>query len=244
MNQTAAKIRKFSFKWLWPLVLLGAAVGVFFALGLDRYLAFEALRENRELLVAFVAQRGALAVFVYIAIYFTMMALPLPWASVLTLAGGFLFGAFLGTFYAVVGATIGATIIFVVAKTSLGDQLRARAGGALKKLEKGFRENAFRYLLVLRLIPFFPFFVINLAPAFLGVSTRTFVLATFFGIIPGTFVLSLAGSGLGSILESGDGFSVGAVLTPQMIGALVGLAVLALLPVVYTKIKAQKLRTP
>ena len=110
----------------------------------------------------------------------------------------------------------------------------------MQKCEAGFQENALSYLLFLRLVPLFPFFVVNLVPAFLGVSVRTYVIATFFGIIPGTMVFSLAGGGLGSALDAGGEFRVSAALTPEIVAALVGLAVLALSPVVYKRVRARK----
>jgi uncharacterized membrane protein YdjX (TVP38/TMEM64 family) len=108
------------------------------------------------------------------------------------------------------------------------------------RLAEGFQKNELSYLLFLRLVPLFPFFVVNLVPAFLGVRLRDYVLATFFGIIPGTFVYNLAGAGLGSILDSGDDFTVSSVLTPEVKLALFGLAVLALVPVVYKQVKARQ----
>jgi uncharacterized membrane protein YdjX (TVP38/TMEM64 family) len=110
----------------------------------------------------------------------------------------------------------------------------------MKKMEAGFRENALSYLLVLRLIPIFPFFIVNLVPAFLGVNLRTYVVATFVGIIPGTFVYALAGGGLGSVLDAGEQFDAATVLTPEVIAALVGLAVLAMLPVIYKKLRGRQ----
>ncbi len=137
----------------------------------------------------------------------------------------------------VVGATLGATAIFLIAKTSLGDALLAKAGKSVQAMKAGFQENALSYMLVLRLVPLFPFFMVNLAPAFLGVSLRTYVIATFFGIMPATFVFSLAGSGLGKVFEQNESFSIASVLTPEMMGALVGLALLSLMPVFYKKWK-------
>jgi uncharacterized membrane protein YdjX (TVP38/TMEM64 family) len=102
-------------------------------------------------------------------------------------------------------------------------------------MEAGFQENAFNYLLVLRLIPLFPFWIVNLVPAFLGVKLRTYMLGTLIGIIPGSFVFASVGAGLGSVLDSGQEFSPSSVLTPQIVIALIGLAVLALLPVAYRK---------
>jgi uncharacterized membrane protein YdjX (TVP38/TMEM64 family) len=133
----------------------------------------------------------------------------------------------------VIGATCGATALFLAARTALGDYLRARAGSTIKRMEEGFRQNALSYLLVLRLIPLFPFFLVNLVPAFLGVSLPVYVVGTFFGIIPGTFVFALIGAGLGSVFDSMQEFSLQGALTPQVIVALVGLAILSLIPVAY-----------
>lgn len=223
-----------------PLVVLVAAAALFFALDLDRYLTFDALRENRALLADFVAAQGALAVFLYIVIYAASVALSVPGAAILTVTGGLLFGQWFGSLYVVVGATIGAMGIFLIARTALGDALRKRAGPAMQKMEAGFQENALSYLLVLRLIPLFPFFLVNIVPAFLGVNLRTFVIGTFVGIIPGSFVFATVGAGLGSIFERNDDFSLKGVLTPEIIAALVGLAVLALLPVAYKKFRKSK----
>ena len=128
------------------------------------------------------------------------------------------------------------------AKTALGDALRDRAGPWLKKLEAGFHENALSYLLVLRLIPLFPFFVVNLVPAFLGVRLRTYVIGTVVGIIPGSFVFASVGAGLGSLFDMtmGNELELSGILTPEIVTALVGLALLSLLPVAYKKYKARQ----
>ena len=223
-----------------PLVLLAAAAAAFFALGLDQYLTFEVLRENRALLADFVAVQGAYAVLLYIVIYVISVALSVPGAAILTVTGGLLFGQWFGSLYVLVGATIGAMGIFLIARTVLGDALRKRAGPAMQKMEVGFQENALSYLLVLRLIPLFPFFLVNIVPAFLGVNLRTFVIGTFVGIAPGSFVFATVGAGLGSIFERNDNFSLQGVLTPEIIAALVGLAVLALMPVAYKKFRKSK----
>ncbi|MEC9369347.1 MAG: VTT domain-containing protein, partial [Pseudomonadota bacterium] len=166
--------------------------------------------------------------------------LSVPGAALLTVTGGFLFGIWVGTAAVVVGATLGATAVFLIARTALGEALRAKAGPAIRKMEQGFRENALSYLLVLRLIPLFPFFLVNLVPAFLGVPLATFVVGTFFGIMPGTFVFISIGAGLGSIFDSMQEFTLKGALTPEVIVALVGLAVLSLIPVAYRTIKARK----
>jgi len=219
---------------LW--ILLGLSL-LFFALGWHEYLSFEQLRAHRLELNNLVANQPLLAALAYIAAYIVVVALSLPAGTVMTLAGGFLFGAFWGGLYTVVGATLGATIIFLIAKTSLGDALLAKAGKSIQSMKAGFNENALSYMFVLRLVPLFPFFIVNLAPAFLGVPLRTYVIATFFGIMPATFVFSLAGSGLDKVFEQGDDFSIAGILTPEMMGALLGLAVLSLIPVAYKKLK-------
>jgi uncharacterized membrane protein YdjX (TVP38/TMEM64 family) len=225
----------FSIGRLVPFLVLIAGLVVFFALGLQRYISFEVLRENREALLAWVQQKSLLAAISYIMIYAVAVAFSLPGGAVMSITGGFLFGTLWGALYIVIGATLGATALFIIAKTALGDPLRTRAGPWLQKMEAGFRENAMSYLLVLRLVPLFPFFVVNLVPAFLGVSLPTYVIGTFFGIIPGVFVYASVGAGLGSIFDSGETFSASGILTPQILIALIGLAVLALIPVVYKK---------
>ena len=233
----AAEGRRPLWRRLVPLALLAAAIALAFALGLDDYLSFEALRANRERLLELVQRYGVVAGIGYMAVYAGVVALSLPGATFMTLAGGFMFGAALATLYTVIGATAGATVIFLIARTAAGDVLARRAGPALRRMEQGFRDNALNYLLVLRLIPLFPFWLVNLVPALLEVPLRTYVIGTFFGIIPGTFVYCLAGAGLGSVLESGAEFSLAGVLTPTMIAALAGLALLALLPIAYRRLR-------
>jgi uncharacterized membrane protein YdjX (TVP38/TMEM64 family) len=239
-NQVGAPAGGFDFKKLIPLALIAAGIAAFFALGLNKYLTFDQLRQHRGELTAFVAAMPVIAVALFIIVYAGVVALSVPGAAIMTLTGGFLFGIWEGTGAVVVGATIGATALFLAARYILGDSLRAKAGPWLSKMEAGFNEDALSYLLVLRLIPAFPFFIVNLVPAFLGVSLRTFVIATFVGIIPGTFVFASIGAGLGSIFDSAQEFSLKGALTPQVITALVGLAVLSLIPVVYKRIKARR----
>jgi uncharacterized membrane protein YdjX (TVP38/TMEM64 family) len=225
---------------LWPLAALALAIALVFALDLDRFLTFDALREHREALTGFVADNIVLAALVFTVVYAAAIALSVPGGAILTIAGGFMFGSILGSGLVVVAATLGATLVFLIAKTALGDPLRARAGPFLQRMEAGFRDDALNYLLVLRLIPLFPFWIVNLVPAFLGVPLRTYVLGTLIGIIPGSFVFASVGAGLGSVLDSGQEFSPSSVLTPQIVIALVGLAVLALLPVAYRKWRARR----
>ncbi len=226
-------------KKLLPLVVLAAGAVAFFALGLDRYVTFESLRENREGLKLFVELNGLVAVVLYIAIYATAVAFSLPGGAIMTLAGGFLFGAAFGTIYVVIAATVGAAALFLIARSTLGSLLRAKAGPFVRKLEDGFKDNALSYLLVLRLVPAFPFWVVNLVPALLGVKLSTYIIGTAIGIIPGSFVFATFGAGLGAIFDSGAEVSLKAVLTPEIIAGLVGLALLALIPVVIKKLRGR-----
>jgi uncharacterized membrane protein YdjX (TVP38/TMEM64 family) len=225
---------------LIPLVILVAGLGLFFALGLQDYLSCNVLRDHRDELSQWVGQHRLTAILAFISIYILAVALSVPGGAVLTVAGGFLFGIGLATGMVVIAATIGATILFLAARSGLGDMLRAKAGPWLGKLEQGFGANGLSYLLVLRLVPLFPFFVVNLVPAFLGVSLRTYVIGTFLGIIPGTFVFASVGAGLGSIFDAGGACSLDNVLTPQVVIALLGLAALSMIPVVYKKFAATR----
>lgn len=225
---------------LLPMLILVAGFVAFFALGLERYLSIEALRQHRETLRAWVESYGILAALAYIGLYTTAVAFSLPGASILSVTSGFLFGTIWGSVVVVISATLGATALFIIAKTAFGDALRARAGAWLHSLEAGFRANALSYLIVLRLVPIFPFFVVNLVPALLGVPLPTYVLGTFVGIIPGSIVFTSIGAGLGSIFDAGGTLSLRGVLTPQVLTALVGLAVLAMIPVVYKKMTARR----
>jgi len=224
------------FKRLLPLLLIAVAIVAFFAFDLGHYLSFSALAEHHHVLTEQVAQHAVLASLMYMGIYVLVVALSLPGGLVMTLSGGFLFGAVWGAVMAVSGATVGATILFLVAKTSVGDFLLAKAGDTVKKLQAGFERDVWSYMFILRVVPIFPFFLVNLAPAFLGVPLRVYVVATFFGIIPATFVYALAGSGLGKVFEQGEHFSAASILTPEMMGAFAGLGLLAFVPVIYKRL--------
>ncbi len=219
-------------RWL-PLLVILALIALAFALGLQRYLSLDSLRAHHAWLARQVAAHLLLALAVYAFAYAAVVALSLPGAIWLTLAGGWMFGQWLGTVVTVLAASAGATLLFLAARTAFADALRRRAGPWLKRLQDGFRADAFSYLLFLRLVPLFPFFVVNLVPAFLGVRLRVFVLATAIGIIPATFVFTTAGAGLGSLLERNGEIRLGDVLSPLILTALAGLAVLSLLPVAY-----------
>lgn len=223
-----------------PLLIFAAGLAAFFLYGLNDYLSFETLRDNKEALTDWVARYGVLAVLAYIATYIVVVAFSLPGGSLMSITGGFLFGWLWATIAIVIGATIGATALFLIAKTTIGDALQARAGDAIKKMERGFQEDAFNYLLVLRLLPLIPFFLVNLVPAFLGVPLRTYVTATFIGIIPGTMVYASVGNGLGAIFERGEMPDSGIIFEPQILLPILGIAALALLPIIYKKFTSAK----
>ena len=210
--------------------------------------SLEALVHHRAAIDDFVATHRLLAVLSYMGLYIVIVALSVPGAVFLTVTGGFLFGLALGAAAAVISATIGATLIFLAARTALGDPLLRRAGPRANQLARGFRDDAFSYLLFLRLVPAFPFFLVNLVPAFAGVRLGPFIAATAIGIIPGAIVSALAGVGLDSMIAAQKNsydqciaasgtdcrlaFDPADVLTPQLIAALVALGLLALMPVV------------
>jgi len=250
-GQPAGAVSKY--KKHLPLVIIAAVFALFFILGLDDYLSFKALSENRDKLLEFVQDNYVIALILYLVLYTIAVAASLPGGLLLTISGGFLFGWFVGGLVTVVAATVGATILFMVAATSVGEVLRQKAGPWLKKLEQGFKDNALSYLLFLRLVPAFPFWLVNIAPAFLGVQLRTYVIGTFFGIIPGTFVFAFLGTGLDSIIveqqekvaackASGEAvcnetFELGSLITTEIILAFVALGVISLIPIAIKRIR-------
>ncbi|MBI4184631.1 MAG: TVP38/TMEM64 family protein [Proteobacteria bacterium] len=225
--------KRFSPWRLVPVVVLLAGLVVAYAFGLTRYLSLDALRENRELLLGLLERNWPAAALLYIAVYAAAIAFSLPGGVFLTIVGGFMFGPYWGTLLVVVAATAGATALFLAARYLLGDALRERAGPALQRMEAGFRDNAVSYMFVLRLVPLFPFWLVNLVPACLGVPLGTYVFTTFFGIMPGSFVYASVGDGLGAILEVGGAPDTGAIFRPRFLVPILGLVALALLPVAY-----------
>ncbi len=225
----------------WPVAVLLVGVAGLFVFGPDNQAIFETLREHRQSLLAFVADNALLAGAGFFVIYAVAIAFSVPGGAMMTIIGAFLFGWKLAAGYVVFAATIGAAALFLIARSAVGNRLHERAGPWMQKMEAGFQENALWYLLMLRLIPLFPFFVVNLVPAFLGVTLRTYVVGTFFGIIPGTIVFALAGGGLASVLANeGAEFDLSSVLTPEVVAALIGIALLALIPVIYKMVQARK----
>lgn len=230
-----------------PIVVLGLAMAAVFATGAHRSLSLDVLLARRDQVQAFVAAHRIEALALYMLVYVATVALSVPGAALLTIFGGFLFGWFLGGAAATAAATVGAVLVFLVASTSFGDVLTRRAGPRLQGLAKGFQEDAFSYLLFMRFLPVFPFWLTNLAPALFGVGLRTFTLATLIGIVPGTLAFAVAGAGLDSVVEAQRGardacvaagggdcgfdFDLRTILTPKLLAAFAALGVISLVPV-------------
>jgi uncharacterized membrane protein YdjX (TVP38/TMEM64 family) len=223
--------QKPSLKRALPLIVLGVGA-VAAAVFLGDQLSFEALERNREVLLAWRDANYPLAVVGFILAYALAVAFSVPGAIWFTLAAGFLFGTVPATAIVVVAATLGATGIFLAARTGLGDALRARSGKWLRKLERGVGENAVSFMLTMRLVPAVPFFVANLAPAFLGVPLRTYVWTTLVGIIPGTAVFASVGAGLGEVFAAGERPDLSIIFSWPVLGPLLGLAALSALPAI------------
>ena len=199
--------------------------------------SFQTLSDHREALIAWRDGSYLMALIGFMLAYFLIVAFSLPGALVMTLTGGFLFGIFPGAILVIAAATTGAVAIFLAAKTGLGDGLHAKlksasSGSMLARLEKGLHENEVSYLLLMRLVPAIPFFVANLAPAFLGVKLRNFALTTFFGIMPGSLVYTWVGSGLGEVFARGETPDLGIFFEWHILGPVLGLCALSALPIV------------
>jgi uncharacterized membrane protein YdjX (TVP38/TMEM64 family) len=231
--QTAEAAAGFNVGKVAVVLVLACAIGAFFYFDLERFLSLDALKENRDHLLLFTESHYAASVALFILVYIAVTGLSLPGAVILTLAGGFLFGSIPATLCVNVGATIGATLAFLAARYVLREWVEHKFGRWLKPLQQGFAKNAFSYLLTLRLIPIFPFFVINLVSGLTRMSVGTYVAATALGIIPGSFVYAYGGRQLGTIN------SLKEVASPNVLAAFVLLGLLALVPVIYKKVSAK-----
>ena len=244
----AQRLRRFA-----PLALVVMAAGVVIAMGWHRHLSLEGLVRHRDAIDALVAANQLAAVAAFVGVYIAAVTLSLPGAVFLTIAGGLLFGTLVGGAAAIVGGTIGATLLFLIARSAIGGWLVRRAGRLAERLADGFRRDAFYFILFLRLVPLFPFWIINLVAALAGVGLAPFVLATAVGIIPGTFAFAFLGAGLDSAVAAqaadyktclADGrtdcrvdFDLSAAATPELIAALVVLGFIALVPVALRRFK-------
>jgi len=208
---------------------MGLAIGAFFWFDLNTYLTLEAVKTNRDRLLAFTDGHRVLAIASFVITYAMVTGLSLPGAAILTLAGGFLFGAVWGTLFVNLGATTGGTLAFLTSRYLLRDWVERKFGRWLGPVQQGFAKNAFSYLLTLRLIPLVPFFVVNLVSGLTRMNVGRYVAATALGIIPGSFVYAYAGRQLGTINSLND------IASPGVIGAFVLLGLLALVPTLYKK---------
>lgn len=228
-----------------PLAVIIGGLAIGYANGLQDYFSLNFLAESRESLTGFVAANYLLSAAGFIALYVIAVAFSFPAASILTIFGGFLFGWWAGGLMVAVGATIGATTIFLAARSAFGDFLKQRMPARVKNMADGFEKDAFSYLLILRLAPVLPFFITNIAPALFNVKIRDYVVATFFGILPGTFAYAWLGQGVDSVLVSaaaaGTEPSIGDLVTPEITAAFVALAVVAAIPIIIRKFRPAKM---
>lgn len=243
MNNEVTKKQKPIWIKLWPLYVIGAGLAFAISQGWHTQLTPEALGQNAVYLDNLVKENFLLVLLAFIGIYIAATAFMVP-ASALTIGGGFLFGTAIGAPATVTGATIGALILFLAAKSSIGETLKSIAGPFIGKMEKGFNENALSYLFTLRLIPVVPFAVANIAPAVLGAKFKDYFLSTALGIIPGTVAYSLIGNGLReTLLTVGENADVGALVADaakNFVPAFFALAVVAMIPTIYKKFKKTK----
>ncbi|WP_457649111.1 TVP38/TMEM64 family protein [Profundibacter sp.] len=217
-----------------PLIAIftAAVIGAF---TLRDYLSFEALRDNREALIAFRDNNYLLTVLVFIAAYTAIVTFSLPGAAIASITGGFLFATFPGALFNIAAATMGATLIFLAARWGMGEKLAAKmeaSDGAVKKIKDGIDENQWSMLFLIRLVPAVPFFVANLVPAMVGVPLHRFVISTLLGIIPGAVVYTSVGAGLGDVFARGETPNLGIIFEPQILLPILGLCALAALPMV------------
>ena len=235
MSETPPAASTPAWRRFGPLAVLLGGLVAFWAFDLNRYVSFEGLSAHREALTAWVAARPITAGLLAAVGYALVVAFSLPIASLMTLVVGFLFGQIWGTVIVVAGATAGAVAVFAAARSALGSGLRARAGPFVRRLQDGFQANAWSYMLILRLVPLFPFWLVNIVPAMLRVPLHVFALTTLIGIVPGSFVFVGLGNGLGHILEAGELPGLATFLAPEVLVPLVLLAALSALPIAYKR---------
>jgi len=220
------------------LSVMVVAVALFFVFDLGQYLSLESLKANRDALRAFYSENTVAMVLGFIGVYIVTVALSLPGATILTLCAGAIFGAVTGTLVVNVGATIGATLAFLVARFLLRDWVEKKFGKKLKAFNAGFSKNAINYMLFLRMMPVFPFFLINLLSGLTQVRLSVYFFGTMFGTLPGTFVYANAGSNLASINQLSD------IASPKVLGAFALLGLFALIPTFYKFYKSKKKLPP
>jgi len=223
-------------RWAVAAIFMMLIVG-FFAFDLDGLVSFEGLAANEAALKNAVAERFGLTVMAYMGVYIAAVALSLPGAVWLSLAGGLMFGTWAGGLIIITAATLGACGLFVAARYVAGDALRAKAGPSLEKFEASFSRDAWSYMLILRLLPIFPFFIVNLGAALVGVRFPIFAVTTFFGIMPGSFVFASIGNGISVLLKAGQRPDLGVMTQAEIILPLLALAVLSALPIAWRRFR-------
>jgi uncharacterized membrane protein YdjX (TVP38/TMEM64 family) len=220
-----------------PLVLVAAGLVTAIALGLPRQLSLHELHHHRDQLETMARLHPVLSVLGYVGVYALAIGLSLPVAMVMTLSGGFLFGPWIGGLAAACGCTLGGTVVFLVCRNATGDVLRRRAGATIAKIEDGVLADAFSYVMVLRLLPVMPMTLANLALGFIEIPLRTFVLATFAGILPISLIYAGLGSDLGRMFAQGVRPSLHELVRPEVLLALAGLALLSTAPIVVRRLR-------
>ena len=219
-----------------PLLIILLVLVAILLSGGTRYLTLDALQENDAALRSFVAEYRPGALILFILVYAVVAAVSIPGALVLTLAGGYLFGTLAGGLATVIGATTGAIAVFFAVRTSLGESLRRRAqasGGRLRAIMGGFTAGAFGYILTLRLIPLVPFWLVNVAAGLAHAPPGAYALATFFGIMPATFIYSGIGASISKLIERGETLDLASVTSPAILWPLFALGLLSLGATVY-----------
>lgn len=216
-----------------PLLLVIVAMALVYYFDLTHYLSFESLKQHRQLLLQWTKAHFIAVSLGYCLIYILAVTLSIPGAVFITLTGGFLFGIVWGALFVITSATIGAIFIFLIVKYAFADKFAQKSETWLGKMRRGFNDSAFNYLLVLRLVPLFPFWMVNIAPALLNVSLPVYASATFFGIMPASIVFVALGTSLGQVFATDSQPDLSILLQPQILLSLCGLALLALIPVIY-----------
>ena len=217
----------------WPLLLLAALAGAVFASGGHQHLSFATLQQHEASVRAMVAARPIASGLAFMALYIVVAALALPGALWLTVASGLVFGTFWGGTLTLIGATLGAMVLFVAARTALAEPLRARAGGRMRKLQEGFVANAVSWMLIVRLIPLFPFFLVNLAAGLAGLRLWLFGWTSFLGMAPAVYIYASLGNGLSQVVRLDRPPNLSLFVRPDVLLPLLGLAILASLPMLW-----------
>lgn len=221
------------------MLILGMLI-TFYSLGLGEYLSFPSLKKYQHNLITWTNENYILTTLTYCIVYTISVAISVPGAVILTLLGGFLFGPILGTLFVVISASLGAVLLFIAVKSAFAEQIASKAYTWVAKMQKGFKEDALAYLFILRLIPLFPFWAVNIVPALLGVNLKTYCVATFFGIIPGSAIYVAIGNGLSKTIASNQEPNLKIIFEPHILIPLIALAIITLIPSVYKKFQNRK----